>query len=276
MLGIYREDVYSPNRIDDDAAILQLTAEAISRRGYSVQLVKPSEIASEPSTSVVFGMCEGPGALRTLEKWESEGHTLINSPQAVQNCYRNKMLSLLAKKPIPFPKTLIQQTSERVNGQFDLKNGLWVKRGDVHNTHPGDVRLIYDRASLDEAIQALYTRWIKQVVLQEHIEGDLIKFYGVLTEGWFQYFYHKPDEKHGYPFEPEAIRATAELAAKNLDLKIFGGDIVIAEDGHYLVDINSWPSFAICREEAAEQIASCLIRCYEEMEPYSDQQGKLV
>ena len=99
------------------------------------------------------------------------------------------------------------------------------------------------------------------------ITQDLIKFYGVLPQQWFQFFYHKPEEAKGFPFTPEEIRETAEFAALKLGLRVYGGDIVVTEDAHYLIDINSWPSFAICREEAAERIADCLVHRYRKWEP---------
>lgn len=255
MLGIFREEIFSPNRVEDDAAILALTADALRLRGYRVQLRKPQEVTMTLSPTMTFAMCEGIQPLKVLEKWSSLGCPVLNSPRAVQNCYRWRMLSLLAGSKIPFPKTLVIQTSDQVNGQFDLHKGVWVKRGDVHSTHQGDVRLIYDRFSMEKALAELRARWIKKAILQEHIIGDLIKFYGIRRRRWFRYYYHKPDQVIGYHFSPEEIRKTGELTAAKLGLDIYGGDIVVTDEGHYLIDINSWPSFAICREEAAEQIA---------------------
>lgn len=207
---------------------------------------------------MTFGMCDGIRPLKILEKWSSQGYPVLNDPKAVQNCYRWRMLSLVAGTTIPLPKTLLIQTSEQVNGQFDLEGGVWVKRGDVHSTQEGDVRLIYDRFSLEKALEDLRTRRIKSAVLQEHIVGDLIKFYGIRTRGWFRYFYHKPAQAIGYPFSPERLQRTVESIAARLGLDIYGGDIVITEKRHYIIDINSWPSFAVCKEEAAEEIA-CLL-----------------
>ncbi len=260
MLGIFREEQYSPNRVEDDALILQLTARALRRQGYQVDLMKPHELSSETPPQTTFTMCRGQNILNTLEKWEAMGHTIINSPQAVHNCYRYRTTHLLSQTPVPVPKTLVMQTSEKLNGQFNnVEKGLWVKRGDVHKTEASDVQLIFDRSSLERAFESFRSRWVKQAVLQEHIPGDLIKFYGILPAGWFRYFYHTPGETFGHPFSLDQIRKTAEMAASKLGLQVYGGDIVVAEDGHYLVDINNWPSFAMCREEAAEEIASYLI-----------------
>ncbi len=267
MIGVFREEVFSPNRVEDDAAILRLTAEAVRRRGYDVELKLPHEISPSTQPATAFAMCEGMDSLSLLEAWESKGYTVVNSPAAVKNCYRHRMLKLLNHGQFPFPKTLLIPTSESVNGQFNLSRGVWVKRGDVHSTQPGDVELIFDRSSLETTLESLRSRWVDQAVLQEHVHGDLIKFYGVLPQRWFRHFYHKPDEIEGYSFSPERIRETAEMAALKLGLQVFGGDIVVTENAHYLIDINSWPSFAICREEAAEQIASCLVNGCRKWEP---------
>jgi hypothetical protein len=267
MLGIFREEIFSPNRVSDDAAILRLTAESIRRQGYPVQMLSPEELTPETPPDIAFGMCEGPACLRILRQWETMGYLVVNSPWAVRNTHRHRMLALLHRTPIPFPKTMIIQTTETVNGHFDIKKGVWVKRGDVHSTHPQDVQLHFDRYSIEKALRELHARWIEQAVLQQHMRGDLIKFYGVLPRKWFHYFYQKPDEVQGYPFSPEQIQKTAELAASRLGLDVYGGDFVITENGHYLIDVNSWPSFAICREEAAEQIASCLIHRYQNWVP---------
>jgi glutathione synthase/RimK-type ligase-like ATP-grasp enzyme len=216
---------------------------------------------------MAFAMCEGLDSLKLLEKWESEGYMVVNSPRAVKNCYRHRMHELLNHGTVPFPKTLLIETSKSVNGHFNLRKGVWVKRGDVHSTQKGDVELIFDRPSLEKTLESMRSRWVEQAVLQEHVHGDLIKFYGVLPQRWFRHFYHKPEETTGLPFSVDEIRETAEFAALKLGLQVYGGDIVVTEDAHYLIDINSWPSFAICREEAAEQIASCLVQRREQWEP---------
>jgi len=223
---------------------------------------------------MAFAMCEGLDSLKLLETWESKGFTVVNSPRAVKNCYRHRMLTLLNHGTLPLPKTLLIQTSESVNGHFNLGKGVWVKRGDVHSTQPGDVELIFDRLSLEKTLESMRSRWVDQAVLQEHVHGDLIKFYGVRPQGWFRHFYHKSEETNGFPFSPDEIRRTAELAAMKLGLQVYGGDIVVTEDAHYLIDINSWPSFAICREEAAEQIADCLVQRRRQWEPQTTLQWR--
>ncbi len=47
MIGIFREEVYSPNRVEDDAAILRLTAEALSAEGVEIELVRPQDLSAD-------------------------------------------------------------------------------------------------------------------------------------------------------------------------------------------------------------------------------------
>ena len=45
-----------------------------------------------------------------------------------------------------------------------------------------------------------------------------------------------------------------EIAAAGLD--VYGGDCIVREDGTFcIIDLNDWPSFSRCREEAAKAIA---------------------
>jgi hypothetical protein len=45
--------------------------------------------------------------------------------------------------------------------------------------------------------------------------------------------------------------------ARCADVSVYGGDCVVRADGSFaIIDFNDWPSFACCREEAAETISS--------------------
>jgi hypothetical protein len=94
------------------------------------------------------------------------------------------------------------------------------------------------------------------MAVQRHTDGDLIKFYGVGPGQWFTWFYHDPSTARRLPFELEDLAAQAELAASAVRVEIFGGDAIVTPDGKiFVIDINSWPSFARVRAEASVQIA---------------------
>ncbi|MBI3989078.1 MAG: hypothetical protein HY347_05625 [candidate division NC10 bacterium] len=265
--GIFRERQHSPGRESDDAEILRLTAKHLEAAGYQVSLKTPDELgeADEPSPSLVFLMCERVAALGFLEPLAARGIPHVNPPSAVLNTYRDRMIPLLDASGVPFPESCIVSSEA-----FDPGHPcpVWVKRADVHNTQSGDVVFARSPAELQEAVAALHRRGIPRIVLQRHVPGDLIKFYGVGRPGgehpqdlWFRWFYHREQELAGYPFAEEALWTVAQRAARAIGLEVYGGDAIVTPVGEVvLIDINAWPSFALYREEASEQIARWLFR----------------
>jgi hypothetical protein len=271
LIGIYRETLHSPERVFDDFEILRLTGEVLRSEGVEVEFVRPEQIASasawwnEPRPEIVFLMCEQERLLKPLAEWERRGSILINSVRAIRNTYRNRMIPLLSSSATRFPRSelIVTATSlweKQLKSFFgDAGNGpVWIKRGDVHNTQKGDVTLARSVEEVRTLIQAFRSRGVGQAALQEHIEGDLVKLYGIgqSEEAWFRWFYHKEQRLKRHPFSERILRDTFFCAAKVLELEVFGGDAVVAPDGSiYLIDINAWPSFALFRKEASEAIA---------------------
>jgi len=116
-----------------------------------------------------------------------------------------------------------------------------------------------------EALRRFAERGIPFVVAQEHVPGDLIKFYGVRNgaatqdANWFQWFYHRDKGMLGHSFDPARLSKAAFDAAAALGLEIFGGDAVVKPNGApMIIDLNAWPSYALYRDRAAQAIADCL------------------
>lgn len=114
-------------------------------------------------------------------------------------------------------------------------------------------------------------RGIPNAVINEHLVGDLVKFYGVADTDFFFSFYpfdlkHSKfgleainGEAHQYPFSEIDLKAACDKAGEVLNVKIYGGDCVVDENGLFkIIDFNDWPSFAPCRQEAAPKIAECI------------------
>jgi hypothetical protein len=52
------------------------------------------------------------------------------------------------------------------------------------------------------------------------------------------------------------LQRVSAAAADALGLMIYGGDAIVDSEGKFhLIDLNDWPSFRICREDAARAIA---------------------
>ena len=121
-----------------------------------------------------------------------------------------------------------------------------------------------------EALRRFAGRGIPFVVAQEHVAGDLIKFYGVrsgaapIDANWFRWFYHRDKGMLGHAFDPARLRQAAFDAAAALEVEVFGGDAIIQANGApTIIDLNAWPSYALYRDEAAHAIADCLIERFQ-------------
>ncbi len=262
--GLFREREHSPGRESDDAEILRLTAKCLESHGVQVELKAPEVLsAGDTPPDGVFLMCERMEALRILLAWQERGVRQVNGPLAVLNTYRERMIAQFREANVPFIDSRLVDARDAVETP---PAPVWVKRADVHNTQEGDVAFAPDRPALAAALGGLAARGIERAILQPHVEGDLIKFYGVGGGGahggpaWFRWFYHKEQRVAGHRFDPAQLARLVRAAATALGLEVYGGDAIAAGDGRLvLLDLNAWPSFALYRDEAAPVIASYLL-----------------
>ncbi len=260
--GIKRKTDYSPNHISNDLQIITLTAQALKGMGCEVTLYDEGDMTpGQIQQPFIFSMTQGPEGTSVLKKVAKHGSVIINSPESVENCWRFNMTRLLTKCGIPFPKSIIIPTNEPISTitkQFAPKK-LWVKRGDVHAVHKEDVTLTYTIDELSTTLQEFTGRGIQQAVVQEHIEGDVVKFYAIRESDFF-YWYYLNGVNHT-PFRQKQLYELAQASAEALGLFVFGGDAIIAPDGWItIIDINDWPSFAPVRDMASQHIAQLLYR----------------
>lgn len=263
-LGIFREVTNSPNRETDDALILQAVLEQLKSLGFQTRAATPEESDSidfpKEDFAVVIPMCESyPRIVRLLDISTRSRALWMNSPQAVLNCYRTRMIPALSEfADVRFTTSEVRRVEnnagERPN--FPAPDGYWLKRGDVHNTCDRDVVRAKNWGEAAGILREFARREITHYGVQPHIEGDLVKFYGAGPGHWFTWFYHDPVRAKRHAFEVDELADSAAAGAWALDLRVFGGDAIITPDGAVsLIDLNSWPSFALVRKEAAVQIA---------------------
>ena len=261
-LGILRELTNSPNRESDDALILKAVLEQLEISGTQTRLMTPEELDAEGPSGydVIVPMCESYPRIKRLSELEGSPRVrFINPPSAVLNCYRvNLVPRLSGLTACGLPPTEIRRVDAGAGTppRFPAPQGWWIKRGDVHNTCDHDVVRARDWKEMTRLLEDFQEREITHYVIQPHVEGDLVKFYGVGPGRWFTWFYHDPSRARRLPFELDELAAAAAAGARLLGLEVFGGDAIISEGGKIaLLDLNSWPSFAKVRTEAAVQIA---------------------
>ncbi len=278
--GVMRAGAYSPNHIGNDAAIFNAVADQLRKRGCEVRIYNEEQFQNgNISESIILNMCREKASIEKLMHLEDEGRLVINSGYGIENCTREKMTRILLGNGIPYPESLIVNTNEDVRA--DLEKGgyekVWIKRGDFHAMHKEDVSYCRHPQEAQEVLHEYFYRGIKRAVINRHLVGDLIKFYGVQGLDWFFWFYpfDEGHSKYGYEavngksrglaFDEGYLKEICQKASEIMDVKIYGGDCIVDPDGSIrIIDFNDWPSFAPCRVEAAPQIARCVLQAIKE------------
>lgn len=273
--GIMRAGAYSPNHIGNDAAIFNAAAEQLRKRGYVVNIYSEEQFKlNEIKENVILNMCREQTSIAKLQQLEDQGKLVINSGYGIENCTRERMTRILLGNNIPYPDSLIVDTNEVVKPLLK-KSGFqscWIKRGDFHAMHKEDVSYVRHPEEAQEVLQEYFLRGIKRAVINVHLTGDLVKFYGVRGTPFFFWFYPF-DEGHskygheaingkskGIKFNVKEMKNICQRAAEELNVVIYGGDCIVSPDGEMrIIDFNDWPSFAPCRNEAAPHIAKSVI-----------------
>lgn len=294
IIAISRGTRYSPGHVGNDAAIYNKVVEELRHLGHSVQTCTEEEFLALPLLGgeadalpeeeagalperegdgsldglpdVVMTMARDLRTLNRLMEWEARGVSVVNAPQGVLGCVRRPMTEKLVMHGVPHPKSWIFATDDPLPAEVTFP--CWLKRGDSHVIVKADVSYA---ATCDEALRAMAgmrERGIPSVVINEHLAGDLVKFYGVQGDAFFHWFYPSATSHskfgleaingaaQGFPFDPVKLKGIADEAARVLHVPIYGGDAVVSADGTVrIIDFNDWPSFAPCRAEAARAIA---------------------
>jgi len=273
--GVMRAGAYSPNHIGNDAAIFNAAADELRKRGCVVNIYSEEQFqtmtVSEP---IVLNMCREQTSIKKLQELETAGKLVINSGSGIENCTRERMTRLLLGHGIPYPESLIVNTNESALDELKASGfkSCWLKRGDFHAMHKEDVSYCRHLEEAQDMLKEYWLRGIRRAVINKHLEGDLIKFYGVSGQPFFYWFYpfdnghskygHEAinGKSQGLEFDKRYLMDICQKASETLEVKIYGGDCIVDPDGSVrIIDFNDWPSFAPCRKEAAPYIAKCVL-----------------
>lgn len=261
--GIMRAAAFSPNHIGNDSSIFNIVADQLRKRGCEVNVYSEDQfINNGVNEKIIVNMCREKRSIERLQHLEDMGMLVINSGYGIENCIRERMARIFIGSSIPYPETIITDTDEAIRERL-TKAGItrcWIKRGDSHTMHNEDVTLVRHPEEAQEILQEYFLRGIKRAVINRDIEGEMIKFYGILGTPFFYWLTTRSSSaiarKQPATFDESRLKALCSAAAEILDVKIYGGDCVLSPDGKmHIIDFDDWPSFAPCRQEAATNIA---------------------
>ena len=252
IVAIARDKRFSPHSVEKDRAILQAVVEGLQQ---PVVWTDEAQVQTEglPPADLYLTMARSTAVLQQLAEAEKAGKRVVNAAESVAQCVRSVLHRALQAHAIPLPPT-------------EGNVGYWLKRGDASAQEQGDVVFCQDKEALAMQQQLFVQRGVTDWVVEAHLPGDLLKFYGV-AGGFFRYFYPSDDGMskfgneqynglaHHYAFDAAQLQAMVEQIAALTGVEVYGGDVIVAPSGDFfLIDFNDWPSFSRCRETAAKAI----------------------
>ena len=254
IVAIARDKRFSPHSVEKDRAILQAVVDGLQQ---PVVWIDEAQVQTEglPPADLYLTMARSTAVLQQLAEVEKAGKRVVNAAESVAQCVRSVLHRALQAHAIPLPPT-------------EGNAGYWLKRGDASAQEQGDVVFCRDKEALTMQQQLFVQRGVTDWVVEAHLPGDLLKFYGV-AGGFFRFFYPSDDgmskfgnEQHNglahhYAFDAAQLQAMVEQVAALTGVEIYGGDVIVAPSGDFfLIDFNDWPSFSRCRETAAKAIVA--------------------
>ena len=253
LIGIYREQVFSPGKVQADADILDAALSRLSGMGFKVESNRAEFLDhAMPTPEIVLTMAQSDRVLNILEQWNGEGSRIINTASSIRNCYRKSLMRMLSESDVPVAAGHMIELGN-VDDLGNLSNPFWLKRGDVHAVQEGDVAAVSSPQCLSKALNHFRKIGVRDLLVQEHLEGPVVKFYGVDRNIFFRAYLESSGEE--ITSQMDSLRIIAARAAAVIGVAVYGGDAVLTDSGPVLIDFNDWPSFSKCFEAAGLAIA---------------------
>ena len=299
IIGIIRSAEFSPNMGEADAAIFEAVATRLEADGHMVTRLTDEQFLNafpddnptyDPAIEElveqadrIFTMSRNNNTCYMLDVVERFDKTpCINSGRGVSACAnRHQIYAALKEAGVAQPPTWFgslykerwpNDPEDAYSLSQRLPYPLWIKRGDGHSQVKEDVVLVTDVAQAHEALEDFIRRGCEEVALCQHLEGDLVKFYGVAGTNFFDWDYADPaHSKFGleihngpsnhYAFDAQTLQERCQFVASKAGVPVYGGDAIVQADGlWYIVDFNDWPSFSRCRDKAADAIIEIIVK----------------
>ena len=285
VIGITRGKQFSPNMSDSDLAIMKEVEQRLKEYGYEVTLISEDNNCDlqnirQALPDAVFTMLRGDEGLACLRHLEYHGIPVLNEANAIANAHRSNITRLLYENEFPIPNTLIIDNLSILKNIDRLKQLLsqitfpcWIKNGQGWAQLNDDVVFVQNEEDALMRIELIHKRYPQgDIIICEHLKGDLVKFYGVEATDFFYWSY--PDLKHSkfgleaingkparFMFDATKLKTVCDRIAALSGIFVYGGDCVVNAEGDFkIIDFNDWPSFSSCRDSAADAITQRLLK----------------
>lgn len=269
---ISRHSKYSPNSEARDEALFRSLVMNFALQGISITTFDEAVFEHRPpqleKSTLILSMARSEAALHALSAAEESGVPVLNSPRALQKAQRTDFQQWFAESGHAAKHWHTSEITPDL--KTTLPFPLWWKCNNPSTTSATDVQFVENRTQLDVILQQHPQ---EDALLMEHVEGQLIKFYGVVGTNFFHAEPHTPKgfskfghEQHNHHKDLAvssqmckqtllAMHTAATQVARQSEFSIYGGDAILREDGSFVfIDFNDFPSFSACLPEASEAI----------------------
>ena len=257
---IGRAPEYSPNgNVPRDAAILEAVGHQLQASGQQVQFCPETELQSLPTgVTAVVSMARRNRTLLLLQKAEKAGVWVCNRPSAVQVTVQSRSTTLEVLQSVGLPVVPFWSYEPSEDQMFQCEPELqtllpgWVKAMHPRGVTTGDVMRVEGPLEADARVMELASMGYTDIIVTRHLDGPLLKAYVVGSHVW-RY------PQASVPVQWQLSDSCILDVARTLGLDICGIDFILTPDGPFVIDVNDFPSFSPCRDEAARAIAELLI-----------------
>ena len=274
---ISRHSKYSPNSEARDEALFRSLVMNFALQGINIATFDEAVFEHHPpqleKSTLILSMARSEAAHQALAAAEERGVIVLNSPRALQKAQRIDFQQWFSESGHAAKHCHTSELTPELKATLPFP--LWWKRNNTATTSAHDVQFVEHHAQLD-AILSEHAN--EDALVMEHIDGQLVKFYGVVGTNFFHAEPHSPKgfskfghEQHNHhkdlalfsPMWKQTLRAmhtAATQVAQQSGFSIYGGDAILCEDGTFVfIDFNDFPSFSACLPEASEAIVQhCL------------------
>gem|GEM_PF-3531704 len=237
-----------------DRAIMNAVAKRLRKFGHRIVLLDEKNVNGNlllHQPEFIFSMARTQSALTMLMAF-SNHIPMVNSPMiAAMSLDTFELQTLMETKGFPHPQTTVMVLNEISHCSFPYV----LKSPDKYGKRR-DTIIVDSPHKQKEAIEFFAENGEDKVLVQEFVQGEPRKFYGIgpevfLTDGGATLSLEESGAIEDY---------SRRLGRDLMHLQIYGGEYIYTKDkGPVFTNLDDWPSFSPMRDEAAQKITDLFL-----------------
>jgi ribosomal protein S6--L-glutamate ligase len=197
--------------------------------------------------------------LAVVRQLEAQGVPVVNGAEGIANS-RDKLraLQLLAQAGVDMPRTVLARGGGDIKELLTHVGGLPAILKLIQGTQGVGVMIAHSEAEVDSILSTLWDLG-QEILLQEFVvESRGRDIRALVGSGEFRSNLHRGGEGTAVDLPPEYVQA-AVRAARVLSLEVAGVDLLEAQSGPKVMEVNSSPGFEGLERATGLDIAGAIV-----------------